>query len=158
MDYGFRVAKKGKSALSKNILDISMTSRFPFAKIDQTKQNSFRTTSITFLNNPPSGVKTLIASFPHGYTYDPQMWGLWDITWGPGTYVPGLNMNGYGSVSSSTGIPVSVLWYEKDATNIYIYNQWLDPFGFTPIDMTGTTATLTTYIFADDTTAQDYTI
>jgi hypothetical protein len=158
MDYGIKTSKKGKSALSQNYTDILMSSRFPLAKIDQTKENSFRTTNITFLSNTLQGVTTLIASFKHGYDYDPQMWGLWDITWGPGTLVSGLRFNGYGSVSSSTGIPVATLWYEKDEINVYLYVRWSDPFGMTPIDLTGTTASLTTYVFADDLTEQDYTI
>jgi len=157
-DYGIRTSKKGEDATSSDFNDILMSTRYPFAKIDQTIENSFRTTTVTFLNNTVNGVKTLIHSFRHGYTYKPQVWGLWNIAWGPGSLVPGSVFNVYGTVSSSTGIPSATIWYEWDETFVYMYAIWSDPFGFTPLSLVGTVATLTTYIFADDLTSQDYTI
>jgi len=155
-DYGIRTSKKGENATSSNMSDILMSTRFPFAKIDQTMDESFRTTHITFLNNTLNGVSTEIYRFAHGYDYTPQMWGLWEVTWGAGILVSGT-FNGYGTIVSTTGIPMASLSYSFDDTNVYLYAMWTDPFGLSPLDFTGTTATLTTYIFADDLSEHDYT-
>lgn len=156
-DYGMKTSKKGESALSTDYANILMSTRFPFAKIDQTMSNSFRTTHLTFLNNTANGVNTEIYRFAHGYDYTPQMWGLWEITWGPGVPSSWYTFNGYGTVSSSTGMPYAYVSYGIDDTYVYLYAGWYDPFGLSPVDLTGTTLTLTTYIFADDLSEHDYT-
>ena len=149
-DYGFKVSEKGKNAITAEGTDIIMSTRYPFAKIDPTKTESFRTTTVTFLSNAPDNTKTLIASFAHGYTYKPQLWGLWDVTWGPSILgTPGERQNGYGSLANSGSAFAAVLSYEWDATNVYLY---IYKGSFTPGDSNtiGTSATLTTYIFVDD--------
>jgi hypothetical protein len=92
--------------------------------------------------------------FRHGYNYKPQVWGLWDIEWSAS--LGGFSANGYGQLSNSTGFPSSSIWYTFDEEWVYlnIYKGDLG-FGFSAI---GTIVTLTTYIFADDLTSQDYTI
>lgn len=157
-DYGIKTSKKGESALSNNLLDIIMTSHFPFTKIDQTNVESFRNTTVNFINNIPINTPILIHSFKHGYDYKPQVWGLWNITFGPGSLTPGLIKNGYGIVTNVTGIPLIMFWYEYDEQDIKLYVSIEDPFESGLVDLTGTTAVLTTYVFADDLTAQDYTV
>lgn len=157
-DYGMRTSKVGVDAGIATGSDLIMSTRYPFAKIDQTKQDTFRTTTVTFLNDTPDNVKTLVASFTHGYTYKPQLWGLWNITWGPGIIgTPGLIQNGYGSITNSSGFPSSTLTYDWDATNVYLYLQ-KGSVVFAPSVAIGTIATLTTYIFVDDLSDQDYTV
>jgi hypothetical protein len=156
-DYGLKVSKLGKDATSSNDLDIIMSTKYPFAKIDPTKTDTFRTTTILFTKNTTKAVDTLIYQFDHGYTYTPQVWGLWSIIWGPGVVgVAGSTYNGYGTVSSSSGIPVATLHYKVGMSRIELYAIWSDPLNLAPIDLSGTIATLTTYVFADDLTTQTY--
>ena len=156
-DYGLKVSKLGKDATSSNDLDIIMSTKYPFAKIDPTKTDTFRTTTILFTKNTTKAVDTLIYQFDHGYTYTPQVWGLWSIIWGPGVVgVAGSTYIGYGTVSSSSGIPVATLHYKVGMSRIELYAIWSDPLNLAPIDLSGTIATLTTYVFADDLTTQTY--
>jgi hypothetical protein len=153
-NYGIKTSKKGINAITATGSDIIMTTRFPFAKIDQTKLDTFRTTTITFLRDPTPNVTTVITSFAHGYNYTPQVWGLWDINWSGA--LGGFEANGYGSVSNSTGVPSSTFDYTVDETNVYIRFK-LGHTGFSTPSATGTTATLTTYIFVDDLQEATYT-
>lgn len=150
-DYGFKVSEKGVNAITATGTDIIMSTRYPFAKIDPTKSDSFRTTTVTFITDTPDNVKTLIAQFAHGYSYKPQLWGLWNVVWGPSIAgSANVEQNGYGVLVNSAGIPNSSLSYEWDATNVYLYlNKGANPPG-TPSNAIGTVATLTTYIFVDD--------
>jgi len=157
MDYGIKTGKRGVSAIDATGADILMTTRFPFAKIDPTKADTFRTTTVVFLNDAPDNVKTLIASFAHGYTYRPQVWGLWNVTWGASIAgTPGVVQNGYGYLINSSGIPASSLSYEWDETKVYLYltKGALPPIA--PSSAIGTTAILSTYIFVDDLQTQSY--
>lgn len=150
-NYGIKTSKKEVDAITATGADIIMSTRFPFAKIDPTKVDSFRTTAVTFLNDVPDNVKTQIASFEHGYTYRPQIWGLWNVTWGAGIAgTPNEEQNGYGYLVNGSGAPTSSLSYEWDSTTVYLY---LDKGAIPPIfpsNAIGTIATLTTYIFVDD--------
>lgn len=154
-NYGIRTSKVGTDATVASGADLIMSSRYPFAKIDQTKLNTFRTTTVTFLNDVSDNTKTLVASFEHGYTDRPQVIGIWSITWGPG--IGGGIPGGYGYVQNTTGVPVSHFLYEWDTTNVYLY---FFRGSFFPGDTNaiGTVATLTTYVFVDDLSSQDYTV
>lgn len=156
-DYGFKVSEKGKNAITATGTDIIMSTRYPFAKIDPTKDDTFRTTTVTFITDTPDNVKTLIAQFAHGYDYKPQLWGLWNVTWGPSIFgTPNLVQNGYGSIINTSGGVFSILSYEWDETNVYLYlNKGALPPGAVSSAI-GTTATLSTYIFVDDLTDQNY--
>lgn len=157
-DYGIKISKQGEDVMSASNISLLLSTKFPNTKIDQTKNNTFRTTTVTFLNNPPEAILTEIASFEHGYTYKPEVWGLWHIVWGPGSLVSGQIYDGYGTVASSTGVPSATITYKITDTHIKLYAYWSDPFDLNPIDLTGTVATLTSYVFADDLSTQDYTV
>lgn len=151
-DYGIKVSQGDISALTATGADILMSTRFPFAKIDPTKLDSFRTTTVTFLNDVPDNTKTQVASFAHGYDYRPQIWGLWNVTWGPSIAgTPNTEQNGYGYLINGAGSPSASFSYEWDATNVYLYllkgTSIIPPVSSNAI---GTVATLTTYIFVDD--------
>lgn len=150
-DYGIKTSKKGVNAITAQGADVLMSTRYPFAKLDPTQTESFRTTTVTFLSDTTDNVKTQIASFAHGYTYKPQLWGLWNVTWGPSVSgTPGLEQNGYGSLTNSSGFPAATFDYNWDETNVYLYiSKGAVPPAF-PSSMIGTSATLTTYIFVDD--------
>lgn len=149
-DYGIRTSKEGADAITATGADLIMTTRFPFAKIDPTEIDTFRTTTVTFLRDVPDDTKTLITSFPHGYTYKPQLWGLWNVTWGAGIAgTGGQEQNGYGVLTNSSGSPSSTLSYEWDEASVYLY-LLKGTNVFTPSNAVGTVATLTTYVFVDD--------
>lgn len=156
-DYGIKTSAKGADAITARGVDVIMSTKYPFAKIDPTQRDSFRTTIVSFLNDVPDNVKTQIASFAHGYIYKPQIWGLWNVTWGPdiaGT--ANAVQNGYGAITNTSGFPSSTLSYEWDTTRVYLYltKGALSP-GL-PSNAIGTSATLTTYIFVDDLQESSY--
>ena len=157
-NYGMKTSKKGVSALDATAANLLMSTHYPFTKIDPTMLNTFRTTNVTFLNDAPDNTKTQIASFAHGYTYRPQVWGLWNVTWGPNIAgTPNVVQNGYGTLLNTSGVPASTLSYEWDATNVYLYiTKGAIPPG-APSNTIGTSVRLTTYVFADDMQDQDYT-
>lgn len=149
-DYGIKTSKNGVNAITAQGADILMSTRYPFAKLDPTQTESFRTTTVTFLSDTPDDVKTRIASFSHGYTYKPQIWGLWNVTWGPSIAgTPGLEQNGYGSLTNGSGLPSATFSYEWNATEVILYLLKGTAF-MSPSNAIGTSATLTTYIFVDD--------
>jgi len=145
-DYGLRVAKKGESAFSTDLSDIQLTTSFPFAKIDPTKDGTFQTITTTILNDPADNTLVNFHSFAHGYDYEPQVWGLWTVT-GPIGAVPSFD-NSYGNYISSTGVDGFSLYYKVDSTNIklYLYKY----VGFGPLSLVGVVAKFTVYIFVDD--------
>jgi len=152
-NYGIKTSKKGEDATSSDVIDILMTTKYPFTKIDQTNQESFRTTTVTFITDVAENTDIIFYQFAHGYDYEPQLWGLWDITWSPS--LGGANMNGYGQIVNSTGFPSSSVWYTFDETNIYLHIYKGDAgLGLSSV---GITVTLSTYIFADELMEQDYT-
>jgi hypothetical protein len=153
-DYGIKTSNGEVSVLDADRLETLMTTAFPFAKIDQTKQDTFRTTTVRFLNDVPDNTKTLIASFEHGYKYRPQVWGMWNVIWSASQ--GGAEQNGYGALTNSSGIPSSTLSYDWDEEKVYLYLEKGSTVG-TPTNAIGTTATLTTYIFADDLQEATYT-
>lgn len=149
-NYGVKTSKKGVNAITASGADVIMSTRFPFAKIDPTQLDTFRTTTVTFLSDVPDDVKTQVASFPHGYLYKPQLWGLWNVTWGPSiSGTPGAEQNGYGMLTNGSGIPSASFSYEWDETEVRLYLLKGTAF-MSPSNAIGTTATLTTYIFVDD--------
>lgn len=146
-DYGIKVSKKDASVLTATGSDVIMTTHFPFSKIDQTKLDTFRTTTVRFLSDVADNTKVQIAYFAHGYDYRPQIWGLWNVTWSAS--LTGEEQNGYGALTNTSGIPATTVWYEWDEVNVYLYiNKGATV--LTPTSAIGTTASLTTYIFVDD--------
>lgn len=157
-DYGIKTSKKGVNAITAMGADIIMSTKYPFAKIDPTKTDSFRTTTVTFLNDVPDNTKTLIASFAHGYDYRPQIWGLWNVTWGASIAgTPNTEQNGYGYLVNGSASPTASLSYEWDETTVYLYilkgTSIIPPISSNAI---GTIATLTTYVFVDDLQTASY--
>ena len=150
-DYGMKTSKKGENAITATGSDIIMTTRHPFAKIDPTKLDTFRTTTVTFITDIPDNVKTEVARFQHGYSYRPQAWGLWNATWGPD--IPGTGgaeRNGYGVLFNSTspnGVTISYGW---DETNVYLYMYKGVVAPSPTYSVVGTIMTLSSYIFVDD--------
>ena len=159
MNYGIKVSKKGKSVIkTTDMQDIIMSTRFPFAKIDQTNSESFKTISVSFLSNPPLGVETEIYSFDHGYTYLPQGWGLWNVEYPvSATFIQyDQGLGGYIS-GSGFGAPIFILTYKVFETSVKLYIEAYNGIP-DPINLIGVVAKLTFYVFADDLTAQDYTV
>ena len=69
-------------------------------------------------------------------------------------------VNGLGGddtgVANGTGFPSTGVWYTYDENYVYLHiNKGDTIFGFSAV---GTNIVLTTYIFADDLSEQDYTI
>lgn len=156
-DYGLQVTKSGVSAPSSNPADLIMTTKFPFANIDPTLSNSFRTTNISISRDPVIGVTTLLTYFAHGYTYIPKVWGLWTV----GPYVAGtfpfgiVNVQSYNTYLSNTTAANFQLSYTVDATNVSLYIVNNDP-SATPFTLVGVNIQFTSLVFVTDLQAQNY--
>lgn len=145
-NYGLKVAKDGESAFSTDLTDLQLTTAYPFAKIDPTNTKSFQTITTTILNNPADNTLVNFYSFPHGYDYIPQAWGVWNVT-GPVAVVSQYD-NAYGTFVSTTGIDGFYMYYAVDATNVNLYLYKFVTVG--PVSLVGVVAQLTMYVFVDD--------
>lgn len=130
--------------------------QYQMVHIDRKKPNSMRTTVITLNNSPPKGVKTLVATIPHGYSYTPMVFLLWEIKYN--AWLGGATQRGYEKLTSTTGLgPVGTTEYAVDSTNIKVYFTWSDPTN-TGGNPAGTKIQATTYVGANDFTPRDYTV
>jgi hypothetical protein len=120
------VSKAGSDTRSATGSNVLFNATNPFAMLDTANTASFQNISIFFNNDPPfpgvagTSIKTLIYSFPHGYTYTPQTWTLYQNNNGSG----GGNLSyGYEDsvIASQPGLNFAYLHVEADATNINIY-------------------------------------
>lgn len=156
-DYGLKISKQGISVTKTDDLsDLIMVTRYPLAKLDSQLSSSFKTIDISFLTTPPLYTETLLYSFPHGYDYTPQIWGLWNIT-DSGTGLSSIQYDqAYGTYIANSGAGIGFYLYYKfnyETIDLYIYPY--DALG--TLNLVGVTAKLTAYIFADDLSEQDYT-
>ena len=163
MDNGpISVSAPGKSLIGATAQDITFSTRYPFAKLDSTNQNSFEVISLFFNTeppNPPSNASgtthsnTLVYKYAHGYTYTPSTWFL-------------LSLNNFTSTLGPEGSMILVSGQLPGSTNaifnitvddtyvyFYIYKTWGYVFGTpdpNPPNIIGYTVSIRAYIFVED--------
>ncbi len=158
-DYGVKVSAEDQDVYSAIGQEILLTTRYPFAKLDTTKDESFKNTLLTFITNPtePSGVgdtelTTTVYSFPHGYDYIPSAWHLVQIT-NPagGTAFDQDYFQDSGIVASHTAFDGAIFESEVDATTVYykITKYYDSGLGGSTNDITGLQLKIRSYIFVE---------
>lgn len=156
-------------SVSQNDLDVRgasgsellFSSRYPFAKLDKSKSNSFSNIRLLFNHEPPDPngttsfgpLTTLVYSFPHGYTdYVPSTWFLLQIiSGGPIRY---QQESAEILVVNNAFYTAAVFRASVDKTNIYFYiDKYYDAGGGDPTaHIAGFTLLIRLYIFAGDLT------
>jgi len=157
------VSAPGKSLIGATAQDVTFSTRYPFAKLDSTNENSFEVISLFFNTEPPDPAtpttttttsNTLVYKYAHGYTYTPSTWFLLSLnnftnTLGPeGSIIevaPGSNLS----------LTYATLNITVDDTYVYfyVYKQWwakggvIDP---NPPHVIGLTVSIRAYIFVED--------
>ena len=159
-DYGIKISKEDTDVFTSQGADVLLSSSYPFAKLDTTKDVSFRNTLITFLNNPPepTGVgadvskTTLIYSFAHGYSYTPSAWHLMNIVVPvPSTAFDQDYFQDGGTVASTTAFDSAVFYATVDATNVNYYVTKNFSGGITSTNnITGLQIKVRSYVFVED--------
>lgn len=125
--------------------------------MDRAMPEAMKTINISINTNlTSSATPRQVYRYAHGYNYVPQFWGLWDIK-----YSSALSNNirrGYGYITHNTGAGLTAsFYYTVDATFITLYFHFQTT--LSPVPATsGTKATFTGYLFANDRTDQDYTV
>lgn len=156
MDNGpISVSAPGKSLIGATSQDITFSTRFPFAKLDSTNPVSFEVLTIFFNNEPPdpsssnTNKRTLVLSYPHGYTYTPSSWFLISIdnfrsvSDQEGGYIVG---SASGTGINNVTVPIIV---DSENVNIYIDKFWGSGSG-SPPHIVGYFVTIRAYIFVED--------
>lgn len=140
--------------------NLSLSTKNPFAKLDSTLQQSFATINLTFAHEPPNPdgmiltyLRTLVYSFPHGYTYIPSTWFMVSLN-GFLTAVGNEGVVVVGS-ASSFGTTQAVLTVDVDATNVYFYiDKFYTATFLTPVCI-GLNLSIRSYIFVNDLSGTD---
>lgn len=138
----------------KNII---YNSQYQNLHMDRAKKNSMFTVNIKVNSNlSNSTTPRLLFSYPHGYNYVPQFWGLWDVKYAQGGLGGGYR-RGYGRIVNNTGFGLLAdFFYVVDSSSVKLYFLFNSIVSGT--NTAGTTATFTGYLFANDSTVdQDYT-
>ena len=139
----------------KNII---YNSQYQNLHMDRAKNNSMFTVNIKVNSNLFNGSTTpiLLYSYPHGYNYTPQFWGLWDVQY-PSGVLASKHLRGYGMILHNTGTALAATFYyviNSSSVSLYFLYRSTIP-GTTTA---GTTATFTGYLFANDASVdQNYT-
>lgn len=137
-------------------MKLTYNSRYQNLHMDRANINAMKTVNVTVTSNlPNSSTPILLHRYAHGYSYIPQVWGLWDIHYS--SALGNGSKRGYGTILHNTGIGLTcTFYYTVDATYVncwLIFNTTSTP----PPATSGMTAKFTGYVFANDLTAQDYT-
>lgn len=124
--------------------------------MDRAKLDAMKTINVTINSNLASSTTpVLLYRYAHGYTYPPQFWGLWDITYASGI-LGGVKKRGYGYIVHNTGFGLTAsFYYTVDSTYINLYFLFNTTSGATT---SGTVAKFTGYVFANSREPQNYTV
>jgi hypothetical protein len=159
-DYGIKIATPGVDAQTATAANLLMNMTYPIAKLDITKAASFQNITIAFNNDPPEpGVgltnSTLIYSFPHGYSYVPQVWSMITEIVPPTSQTPYQTYNQDRmllSVKTFEGVDSASIAVRTDATNVNIY---VDKYRLSGVagSLVPCVVKLRVYVFAQDITS-----
>ena len=150
------VSANGSDTRSASGAQILFNADNPFSKLDTTNTVSFQNINLLFNSDPPvpgvggTSIVTKVYSFPHGYSYVPQTWVLYQNDSGTGnssslTY-------GYedSTIASQPGFNFAYLHVEADATDVNIYVNKTAGLVPTNPSIQGFTLKLRIYVFVDD--------
>lgn len=155
------VSAPGMSLTNATDNNVTFNTKYPFAKLDSTLKQSFQIITLFFNTEPPNPspavgfsatLKTLVYSYPHGYSYEPSSWFLVSTD----NFKDVLGSEGVWILGSATGgnSPAAKFEVEVDATNVnfYIDKFWFNDGIVGPPDIIGYSVSVRAYIFVEDLT------
>jgi hypothetical protein len=160
-DYGIRVSEQSESANNASDAKLFMTTKYPFAKLDTQKTESFQTINLTFLNDPPEpagtpgneNLDTLVYSFTHGYSYVPMIWTLGYVLVAPAasSYTDRYFQDS-ALLASNGGFDGATFYTTFDASKVYFYvRKYKDnAFGGLANNLLATQLQLRTFVFVEE--------
>lgn len=119
------ISQNGTDVRNATNAQLLFTTQYAFMKLDTQNSNSFVNIQLTFTQDVPYSAgfttKTLVVSLPHGYTYIPQTWIMYQNSGAPGGS-SGFTYGYEDSVIVANDVADgSYLHIEVDATNVYFY-------------------------------------
>ena len=137
--------------------DIIYNSQYQNLHMDRANKEAMKTINVTFDSNLAySATPRLLARYRHGYSYVPQIWGLWDIEYFPNDGAYKRTARGYGYINYNTGAGMVAGFYytvDSEYVNLYFIFDGI----LTKPTTVGMKAVFTGYVFANDRQNQDYT-
>lgn len=161
-DFGITVSSNNVSTTNANTPQQVLTSKYPLAKIDRTKQTSFQNIHIFFANEPPAPAVgdlttttvTLLYRFAHGYTYTPSIWTFYRAVGVTGSFIVGgityfMDSGVIGGNNTGVNSPYAYIDTIVDSTYVSIYLYKYTGVG-PQIFVAGSGLNIRSYVFAED--------
>lgn len=156
------VSSPGTSLVTAQGQHITFDTKYPFAKLDSTNDNSFEVITLFFNTEPPNpspplgstaSKRTLIYQYKHGYTYTPSTWFLVSTD----NFATVLGSEGVWIIGNHSGVSPAIAKFEIDVDDVYInfyINKTWTHDGITgPPNVIGYFITTRAYVFVEDLTA-----
>jgi len=153
------VSAPGNSLTGAVGQNITFSTQYPFHKLDSTKPISFQIITLFMNKDTPAPAaasgfsatnKTLVYSFPHGYSYVPSSWFLVSIN----NFQTVLGSEGSWLVGNASGVSTAnaQINIEVDANNVnfYISKFWLNDGVTQAPSVLGLFISIRSYIFIED--------
>jgi hypothetical protein len=127
------VSAPGTSLIGASAQNVTFSTRYPFHKLDSTNPVSFQLITLFLAVDTPTPAagagltatnRTLVYSYPHGYSYVPSSWFLISTN----NFTSVLGSEGAWIIGSASGVSPAIAKVEidVDSTNVkfYIFKSW----------------------------------
>lgn len=160
-DFGIKVSTNNTDVSAASNAQMVLTSQYPLAKLDRTKQVSFQNIQIFFADEPPAPpvsptptiTTTFIYKFAHGYPYRPSIWSFCQATGVTGQFQGSTTYfedNGLIGGSLAANAPNCQLFTGVDDTYCYVYvTKYTGTVG-PAVFVAGALVNIRFYVFVED--------
>lgn len=155
-DVGIKISKANIDVVDATGADVLLDINNPHTKLDTTNLVSFQNINLTFITNPAEPslgnvTTTLVYSFPHGYSYFPSYWCLFQITSrATGTIFSQDYFQDTGIIALQNVGDYATIEIQADATSIYFYIKKYQGLGLATNNLLGLVLKIRPYIFVQD--------
>lgn len=155
-DYGILISEPGRGTEGVPLNRTIVNTAYAQLKLDTQNDSSFKTITMSIVNDPPEPVGpaqhkyTVIYKYKHGYTYKPAIETLFHITTPPpGSHYTTPYFLDWTGLAAQTVDDYATLYAVADDTWIYyIVDKWNDGAGSSNL-LTGANIDITTHVFLD---------
>lgn len=158
-DTGIKVSREDVDVFEATGDDLLLDMDSPLAKLDSSKDTSFRNILITFANDPPNpdGIsdfnqETEIYKFKHGYDYIPSTWILYqNLT--PASSGVSIEYAMYGGVIYSPDAGAAAYFFftvDETYIRLIVRKTYISGFGSGVASIVGFRLRIRVYVFAED--------
>lgn len=154
-DFGVKASIPEKSVTNAPAADIAFTSKYPFHKLDSSKEYSFQNINVYFKSEPPVAARTQIYSFDHGYNYIPATWMMFSVPLNASLNSQASPAYGYANSAMRFGAAgaVGIITMEVDNKQVRLYSTSQDTTAggiFPQLTIRDYTVVIRLYVFADE--------